>query len=96
VQQALWAQVIGPALITGTLYGWTQVLRANSFAARTVRPQKERGQTVISIGAYAVVRHPMYAYALLLLTGAPLPLSSLWGLFGFVLFIPLMRGRVVG
>ena len=66
------AQALGAALIVGAFYGWIGVLRANSFAAVTVRLRKERGQTVISTGPYAVVRHPMYSYAVLLMIGAPL------------------------
>jgi protein-S-isoprenylcysteine O-methyltransferase Ste14 len=57
-----------------------EVLRANSFAATTIQIQTERGQTVISSGPYALVRHPMYAFALFLMVGAPLMLGSLWGL----------------
>ena len=92
----LWAQTLGAALILGAFYGWVGVLKANSFAAVTVRLQEERGQTVISTGPYAVVRHPMYAYAVLLMVGAPLLLGSLWGLLGVVLFIPLLALRVRG
>jgi protein-S-isoprenylcysteine O-methyltransferase Ste14 len=61
------AQALGVALIVGAFYGWVTVLRANSFAAATVRLQPERGQSVISTGPYAVVRHPVYAYAVLLM-----------------------------
>jgi protein-S-isoprenylcysteine O-methyltransferase Ste14 len=92
----LWAQALGAALIVGAFYGWVTVLRANSFAAVTVRPQPERGQSVISNGPYAFVRHPMYAYAVLLMIGAPLLLGSLWGLLGMVLFLPLLAARVRG
>ncbi len=92
----LWAQAIGAALIVGAFYGWVGVLRANSFAAVTVRLQKERGQTVISTGPYAVVRHPMYAYAMLLLIGMPLLLGSLWGLLGLVVAMPLLAARTLG
>ena len=92
----LWAQTLGAALILGAFGGWVGVLKANSFAAVTVRLQQERGQTVISTGPYAVVRHPMYAYAVLLTVGAPLLLGSLWGLLGVVLFIPLLALRVRG
>jgi protein-S-isoprenylcysteine O-methyltransferase Ste14 len=72
------------------------VLRANSFTAVTVRLQEERGQTVHSTGPYAVVRHPMYAYAALLLIGAPLLLGSLWGLLGVIVAMPLMAARALG
>ena len=54
------------------------------------------GQTVISTGPYAVVRHPMYAYAVLLMIGAPLLLGSLWGLLGVVLLLPLLAARALG
>lgn len=92
----LWTQAIGAALIVGAFYGWVGVLRANSFAAVTVRLQKERDQTVISTGPYAVVRHPMYAYAMLLLIGTPLLLGSLWGLLGVPLAMSLMAARALG
>jgi protein-S-isoprenylcysteine O-methyltransferase Ste14 len=91
-----WAQAAGAALIAGAFYGWVGVLRANSFAAVTVRLQEERGQTVISTGPYAVVRHPMYAYAMLLLIGTPLLLGSLWGLLGVVVATALMAARALG
>ncbi|HEX4262151.1 MAG TPA: isoprenylcysteine carboxylmethyltransferase family protein [Acetobacteraceae bacterium] len=91
-----WAQAIGAALIVGAFYGWVGVLRANSFAAVTVRLQQERGQTVISSGPYAVVRHPMYAYAVLLLIGTPLLLGSLWGLLGVPAAVALMAARAIG
>ena len=61
-----------------------------------MRVQEERGQTVISTGPYAVVRHPMYAYSLLLFIGTPLLPGSLWGLLGVVLFIRLLVARVIG
>jgi protein-S-isoprenylcysteine O-methyltransferase Ste14 len=59
--------------------GWwimTLSLRENAFAAPVVRYQEERRQTVIDSGVYGVVRHPMYAGAVLLLVGMPLWLES--------------------
>jgi protein-S-isoprenylcysteine O-methyltransferase Ste14 len=90
------AEAIGAVLIVGAFWGWVTVLRANSFAAVTIRLQQERGQTVISTGPYAVVRHPMYAYAIPLLIGTPLLLGSLWGLLGMPLAMPLMAARALG
>lgn len=92
----LWAQATGAVLILGAFYGWTEVLRANSFAATTIRLQEERGQTVISTGPYAIVRHPMYGYTVLLLIGTPLLLGSLWGLLGVFGAIPLLGARALG
>ena len=91
-----WAQVIGAVLIVGAFWGWVGVLRANSFASVKVRVQQERGQTVISTGPYAIVRHPMYGYVLPLLVGTPLLLGSLWGLLGIVVVMPLLAARALG
>jgi protein-S-isoprenylcysteine O-methyltransferase Ste14 len=91
-----WAQALGAALILGAFYGWVGVLRANSFASVTIRLQKERGQTVISSGPYAVVRHPMYAYMVPFMVGVPLLLGSLWGLLGVGVAMPLMAARALG
>ena len=49
--------------------GWGLAVLAvwkNTFASAVVRRQEERHQTVIATGVYAVVRHPMYAGAILL------------------------------
>ncbi len=91
-----WAQLLGAGLILAAFWGWVGVLKANSFAAVTLELQPERGQTVISSGPYAVVRHPMYSYVLFLAAGAPLLLGSLWGLLGLLLFLPLLAARIRG
>jgi protein-S-isoprenylcysteine O-methyltransferase Ste14 len=91
-----WVEAIGAALILGAFYAWTGVLRENVFSTVTVRLQAERGQTVISTGLYAVVRHPMYADALFFMIGVPLLLGSWWGLLGVVLLMPLLALRVLG
>ena len=57
---------------------WT--MRTNSFAAPVVKLQKDRGQTVITTGPYAIVRHPMYFGALFYFAGTSLVLGSWWGL----------------
>ena len=92
----LWAQMLGAGLIVAAFWGWFRVLRANSFATTTIQLQRERGQTVVTTGPYAVVRHPMYAYDILLLLGAPLLLGSLWGLAALVVFVPLLAARALG
>lgn len=62
------------------------VVRENRYAASTI--EVVQGQTVVSTGPYAIVRHPMYSGAILTLLGAPLALGSWWGL----LFAPLFIG----
>ena len=78
-------EVLGGLLILLGFAGTVPVFRANSFAAPVVRVQEERGQRVIDSGPYALVRHPMYAAALLYLLGVPLLLGSWYGLIGTAL-----------
>lgn len=92
----VWVQEIGALMIIGTFFGWIGVMRENSFASAEVRVQKERGQTVISTGPYAVVRHPMYGYAVTLIVGTALLLGSLWGLLGLFVLMPLLGIRALG
>ena len=73
----------GPAVSSAGLLlfiaGWWiayRGMRENAFAAPVVKHQKERSQTVVDSGPYAVVRHPMYAGGLLVLVGMPLWLES--------------------
>jgi protein-S-isoprenylcysteine O-methyltransferase Ste14 len=57
------------------------VFRQNTFASAIIEVKDE--QRVISTGVYAVVRHPMYSGALLLLFFTPLALGSSLGLLAF-------------
>jgi protein-S-isoprenylcysteine O-methyltransferase Ste14 len=91
-----WAEPIGGVLVVGAFYGWYRVLRENAFAVTSVRLQPERGQSVISTGPYAVVRHPMYAVAIAAFVGTPLMLGSFWGLLGLLVFMPLLALRALG
>jgi len=50
---------------------------------------------VIDNGPYALVRHPMYAAALLYLLGVPLLLGSWYGLIGTVLIAIGIAWRAV-
>jgi protein-S-isoprenylcysteine O-methyltransferase Ste14 len=68
------------------------VYRANTYTAATI--QIAENQTVISTGPYAIVRHPMYASALLYVLGTPLALGSWWGLVPVATMIPLLVWRL--
>jgi protein-S-isoprenylcysteine O-methyltransferase Ste14 len=92
----VWAEVLGAVLILAAFWGWVRVLQANRFASVQVRVQAERGQSVASTGPYAVVRHPMYSFALLLMVGAPLLLSAWWGLVASLVAFPLLVARTLG
>jgi protein-S-isoprenylcysteine O-methyltransferase Ste14 len=69
------------------------VFKENTFAAATIAVAAD--QKVVSTGPYAVVRHPMYSGALVMLIGTPLALGSWWGLLMFIpmTFIIAWRAR---
>jgi len=81
--------ILGNALIVLSYVGFYFVFRANRYGAATI--QVSEGQRVASTGAYAVVRHPMYSWALLMTAGMPLALGSWWGL---VMLVPTIAGIV--
>lgn len=89
-----WAQGLGGVLILVTYWAVARVFRENRFAAPVVKAQA--GQTVISTGPYAIVRHPMYAAAILLFIGEPLLLGAPWGLVYLVMILPLLAIRTRG
>ena len=58
------------------------VFRENTFSGATIAVSA--GQRVVATGPYSVVRHPMYAGALVMLFGTPLALGSWWGLLAMI------------
>ncbi len=58
------------------------VFKENSFASSVIEVASE--QHVISTGPYALVRHPMYIGALIMILGIPLALGSWWGLLTLI------------
>jgi protein-S-isoprenylcysteine O-methyltransferase Ste14 len=82
----------GLLLAAFLLIYWT--MRTNSFAAPVVKIQKDRGQTVITTGPYAIVRHPMYFGALFYLAGTSLVLGSWWGLVTVPILALLFGARI--
>jgi protein-S-isoprenylcysteine O-methyltransferase Ste14 len=93
-----WSGMPAPVAIAGDLlllagwFGIFVVFRANSYAAATI--QVTAGQKVISTGPYAIVRHPMYAAALLMLLGIPLALGSWWGVLAWAALLPALAWRL--
>lgn len=92
----LWIRIAGALLLTLGLAMVFEALRENTFAAPVVKMQKERGQKVVSTGMYGVVRHPMYAGAVLLFISTPLLLGSIYGLAFGLLLIVTIAVRSVG
>jgi protein-S-isoprenylcysteine O-methyltransferase Ste14 len=92
----LWTRITGGLLLVLAMSMVFEALRENTFAAPVVKMQKERGQKVISTGMYAVVRHPMYAGAVLLFISTPLLLGSVYGLLIGLLLIVTIAARSLG
>jgi protein-S-isoprenylcysteine O-methyltransferase Ste14 len=83
-----WLRGVGLLILFGSFYLFFATFRENSFLSPVARYQEERGQTVITTGPYHVVRHPMYAAAMLLFVGGSLLLGSYYGiLVGLLLTI---------
>ena len=82
----------GDALV---VIGWLAifvVFRENSFTSATIELAPD--QKVISTGPYALVRHPMYAGALVMLLGIPIALGSWWGILVFAAILPALIWRL--
>lgn len=69
------------------------VFKVNSYGASTIQIAED--QKVIATGPYALVRHPMYAGALVMLVGVPLALGSWLGLFILALLLPVLIWRLL-
>jgi protein-S-isoprenylcysteine O-methyltransferase Ste14 len=85
--------IIGDMLLLAGWLGILAVFRANSYAAATI--QVASGQKVVSTGPYAIVRHPMYAAALLMLLGIPISLGSWWGALVLLALLPALGWRLL-
>ncbi|HET9989075.1 MAG TPA: isoprenylcysteine carboxylmethyltransferase family protein [Kofleriaceae bacterium] len=81
--------IAGDVLVAIGLWIVARVFRANTFTAATI--DVEQDQQLVSTGPYAIVRHPMYAGALVMLAGVPLALGSWWAL----LAVPAMALVIV-
>lgn len=85
--------LIGDAMIAIGFLIVFLTFRANSFTAGTI--EIAEGQHVIDSGPYAVVRHPMYTGALIMISGIPLALGSWWGLVPAALLVPVLVWRLL-
>jgi protein-S-isoprenylcysteine O-methyltransferase Ste14 len=89
----VWVVLLGNGLVILGYVMMFVVFRENSFAASTV--QVAVGQSVISSGPYALVRHPMYSGALVMFAGTPLALGSWLGLIMLVPILMVLVARLV-
>lgn len=73
---------LGDILVALGFYFVFLVFKENTFASGTI--EVGAGQRVVASGPYALVRHPMYIGALVMLVGVPLALGSWWGLLAII------------
>src|SRR5262249_30320032 len=85
--------LVGDALVVLGFLAVFFVVKENSYAASTI--QIAEGQTVVATGPYAMVRHPMYSGAFILLIGMPLALGSWWGLVAILVLLPVLIWRLL-
>jgi len=88
----LFVVIAGDALVLLGYYFIFLVFRQNTYSSATI--ELAANQKVIDSGPYSLLRHPMYAGALLYLLGTPLALGSYWGLVPFVAVIPFLIWRI--
>jgi protein-S-isoprenylcysteine O-methyltransferase Ste14 len=84
---------LGDVLIVLGFYLVFLVFKENTFASGTIEVGAD--QKVIATGPYALVRHPMYIGALVMLVGVPFALGSLWGLVAIVPMVVVLVARLL-
>jgi len=72
-----WVHWLGLALLAFGYAVGAWAMAANAYFSSHVRIQKDRGQTVVTTGPYAIVRHPAYVTGAIAMIGLPLLLDSL-------------------
>jgi protein-S-isoprenylcysteine O-methyltransferase Ste14 len=70
---------------------WT--FKANSHASAIIDVAPD--QRVVSTGPYAIVRHPMYLGAALLLLATPFALGSVWAIFWAIIAVGTLVWRLL-
>ena len=85
--------ILGDVLVALGLYFVFLVFKENTFTSGIIEVGDD--QKVVATGPYALVRHPMYIGALVMLVGVPLALGSLWGLLTIVPMVVVIVIRLL-
>jgi protein-S-isoprenylcysteine O-methyltransferase Ste14 len=85
--------VVGNILVAAVLGMALMVVNQNEYAAATIAVEAQ--QPVISTGLCGVVRHPMWAFASLMIVGVPLALDSYWGLVTVAPAVAVFAYRII-
>ena len=76
----LWVRVTAMLVHVPCLILLVWIMRENTYLFKVVKIDKKRAHKVITTGPYALVRHPMYTVAIILLFAVPLALGSRFAL----------------
>jgi protein-S-isoprenylcysteine O-methyltransferase Ste14 len=71
-----WLQAVALAVLAATYVMVLWAMRVNRFFSSVVRIQSDRGQFVVTIGPYAVIRHPGYLAGILVIVASGIALGS--------------------
>lgn len=85
--------IVGDVGVIAGFYIVFKTFAANTFTAANI--QVDVAQTVITTGPYAIVRHPMYSGALLLLLITPIALNSSWALLAVLPMFAVIIARLL-
>lgn len=91
-----WVTLLGYAALTAGFMGTTWAQSVNRHFEATVRIQTDRDHKVIDTGPYAYIRHPGYAFGLLMGAGCALSLGSFAALIPVGLAVIALAGRTLG
>lgn len=87
-----WVVLLGAGLFLLSYGLYAEVLRENTYLARTVEVQDN--QQVIDTGLYGIVRHPMYAATLVLFLSMGFVLGSPVSVGILLFYIPILAYRI--
>ena len=90
-----WVTLVGYSMFIGGFLGTSWAQRVNRHFESTVRIQTDRDHKVIDTGPYARIRHPGYAFGLVMSSGIALSLGSLYALIPVALCAVLLAGRTL-
>ncbi len=88
----MWLVIIACVLQVAGYVLFAEVMRENAYLSRAVEVQE--GQKVIDTELYGIVRHPMYAAAIILFCSMPLVLGSWVAFVVFLAFPVLLAVRI--
>lgn len=91
-----WVTLVGYAALIAGFMGTTWAQSVNRHFEATVRIQTDRDHKVIDTGPYAYIRHPGYAFGLLMAAGCALSLGSFAALIPVGLAVIALAGRTLG